>query len=101
VKKATAGAIQHLDFAAKAEGLTPNITNHATPVAAALREASQLTDQAIAAAQRARTASDAAEATKIAGEVDALTAKLAEKLQEAQTHMAQMLKAEGLEGAPR
>ena len=101
VKKATANAIQHLEFAAKAEGLTPNISNHATPVAAALRDASQLTDQAIAAAQKARSTADAAEASKLVGELDALTTRLGERLQEAQTHMAQMLKAEGLEGAPR
>ena len=101
VKKATAGAIQHLEFAAKAEGVTANITTHAAPVAASLSDVGRWTDQAIAVAQKARAASDAAEATTLVAELDSLTTQIVGGLQQAQSHMGQMLKGEGLEGAPR
>ncbi len=101
VKKATAGAIQHLEFASKAEGVTANITAHAALVAAALSDVGRWTDEAIAVAQKTRAASDAAEASKLVAELDSLTTQIAGGLQEAQNHMGQMLKGEGLEGAPR
>jgi hypothetical protein len=101
VKKATAGAIQHLGFAAKAEGITPNITDHAAPVAAALGDVARWTDQAIAVGQRARAAADQAEAANLVGELDSLMTQITAGLQQAQMHMASMLKGEGLEGAPR
>jgi hypothetical protein len=101
VKKATAGAIQHLEFASKAEGLTANITTHVAPVAAALNEVARWTDQAIAVGQKLRATSDAADGAKLVAELDALTTQIAAGLQQAQSHMAQMVKGEGLEGAPR
>jgi hypothetical protein len=101
VKKAVAGAIQHLEFAAKAEGLTANITAHAAPVAAALKDVAALTDEAVAAGQKVRIATDAAAASVIATELDALTVRIGARLQDAQNQMGQMLKGEGLEGAPR
>jgi hypothetical protein len=101
VKKATAGAMQHLEFATKGEGMTANIANHAAPVSAALADVARLTDQAIAVAQKARAATDAADASKLVGELDSLTTQIASRLQEAQTHMTMMLKGEGLESAPR
>jgi hypothetical protein len=101
VKKAAAGAIQHLDFASKAEGITANITTHATPVAAGLNDVVRWADQAIAVAQKVRAASDSAEASKLVAELDSLTTQVAAALQQAQGHMGQMLKGEGLEGAPR
>jgi hypothetical protein len=101
VKKATAGAMQHLEFATKGEGMTANISAHAAPVSAALAEVARLTDQAIAVAQKAREATDAAEASKLVGELDSLTTQIAAGLQEAQNHMTMMLKGEGLESAPR
>jgi hypothetical protein len=60
-----------------------------------------LTDQAIAVAQKARAATDAAEASKLVAELDSLTTQITAGLQEAQSHMTQMLKGEGLESAPR
>jgi hypothetical protein len=101
VKRATAGAMQHLEFASKAEGVTANITEHAAPAAAALSDVARWTDQAIAVAQKARAASDVAEASKLVAELDSLTTEIAGGLQQAQSHMGQMLKGEGLEGAPR
>lgn len=101
VKKATAGAMQHLEFATKGEGVTANISTHAAPVSAALADVARLTDQAIAVAQKTRAATDAAEASKLVGELDSLTTQIAAGLQEAQNHMTMMLKGEGLESAPR
>jgi hypothetical protein len=101
VKKATAGAIQHLEFATKGEGSTPNIEAHAAPVFAALRDVARSTDEAITVAERARAASDAGEASKLVSELDSLMTQITAALQQAQTHMAEMVKVEGLEGAPR
>jgi len=101
VKKATAGATQHLEFATKGEGMTANISAHAAPVSATLANVARLTDQAIAVAQKARAATDAAEASKLVAELDSLTTQITAGLQEAQSHMTQMLKGEGLESAPR
>jgi hypothetical protein len=101
VKKAVAGAIQHLEFATKAEGLTANITSHASPVSAALHDVALWTDEAVGLAQKARASADATEAAKLLSDLDAMTTKIADRLQEAQSHMSQMVKAEGLEGAPR
>jgi hypothetical protein len=101
VKKATAGAIQHLEFASKAEGVTANITTQAAAVAMALNEVSRSTDEAIAVAQKVRAASDQATGSTLVAELDALTTQIASGLQQAQTHMGQMVKGEGLEGAPR
>jgi hypothetical protein len=101
VKKATAGAIQHLDFASKAEGITANITAQAGPVSGALNDVARWTDEAVGIAQKARAAADLSEISKQVSELDTLTAKITVGLQQAQTHMGQMLKGEGLEGAPR
>jgi len=102
VKKAAAGALQHLDFAANADGTTVNITTHAAQVSSSLSNVLQWVDQAIAAAQRIRAATDAAEAARIAADLDALMRRISDEgLQQAQTHMGLILKTEGLLGAPR
>ncbi len=102
VKKAATGALQHLDFAAKADGATPNVTTHAVQVSASLSNVLQWVDQAIAAAQKIRAATDTAEGLRSAADLAALTLRISDEgLQEAQTHMGLMLKAEGLLGAPR
>src|SRR2546427_4953942 len=105
VKKAAAGALQHLDFAAresKTGGATENITTHAAQVSSSLSNVLQWVDQAIAAAQRIRAATDAAEAAGPAADLAALMLRISDEgLQQAQTHMGLILKAEGLLGAPR
>lgn len=102
VKKAAAGALQHLDFAAKADGATASITTHAVQVSSSLTNVLQWVDQAIATAQKVRAAADAAEAAAPAADLVALTLRISDDgLQRAQTHMGLMLKAEGLVGAPR
>ena len=102
VKKAAAGALQHLDFAANADGTTVNITTHAAQVSSSLSNVLQWVDQAIAAAQRIRAATDAAEAAGPAADLAALVLRISDEgLQQAQTHMGLIMKAEGLLGAPR
>jgi len=102
VRKATAGALQHLDFAAHAEGATAAITSHAAAASASLSEAMRLVDEAIGAAEQARSAPDRAAAAAAASRLAALTDDLSGKaLQDAQSHMSIIVKAEGLQGAPR
>jgi hypothetical protein len=105
VKKAAAGALQHLDFAAKAEGASANVKSHAVQVSASLTDAIQWMDQAIATAQKIRAAGSAAEAAPLTKELVALTTQIVEGeggLTEAQTQMRLMMKGEGLlENMPR
>ena len=102
VRKAAAGALQHLDFAARAEGATPSITTHAASASSSLSAALRLVDEAVAAAQRIRAATEPAAAAAAAAELAALTGEISgTELQDAQAHLAAMLKAEGLAGAPR
>ena len=102
VKKAAAGARQHLDFAARADGATSSITTHGGDVSSLLANVLQWVDQAIAAAQKIRGTSDAGEAAGAAADLAALTERISDEgLQQAQTRMAVLLKAEGLAGAPR
>jgi hypothetical protein len=102
VKRAAAGALQHLDFAARAEGATASVTQYAAKVSPTLSAMLEWVDEAIAAAQRIRTATDAAEAARAAADLANLTLRISDDgLQPAQTDMGLMLKAEGLLGMPR
>jgi hypothetical protein len=102
VKKAAAGALQHLDFAVKAEGATASITTHAAQVSSSLSNVLQWVDQAIAAEQKIRMATDRTEAAGPAADLAALTLRINDEgLQPAQSHMGLMMKAEGLLGMPR
>jgi len=77
-------------------------STHAAQVSSSLSNVLQWVDQAIAAAQRIRAATDAAEAARIAADLDALMRRISDEgLQQAQTHMGLILKTEGLLGAPR
>jgi hypothetical protein len=102
VKQAAAGAAQHLDFAVKAEGATVNITTYAARVSSSLEHVQQWIGEAVAAAQKTRTATDVAEAAQSAAELVALTLRISDDgLRPASTEMGLLLKAEGLAGAPR
>jgi hypothetical protein len=87
VKKAAVGALQHLEFATKAEGATASITTHAAHVSSSLSSVLQGVDQAVAAAKSIRAATDAAEAARLAADLVALTLRISEGLRLAQTHM--------------
>ena len=102
VRKAAAGALQHLDFAARAEGATATITTHAPQVSSSLSNVLRWVDQAVAAAQRIQAATDAAKAAGSAADLAALVQRISQEgLEQAQTQMGLILKAEGLLGAPR
>jgi len=102
VKKAVAGAQQHLDFAVSAEGVTPNIKMHAVDVAASLKDVLQWTDQAIAAAQKVRAANTVSEAAIPADELYRLVTQINQSgLARAKAEMDLLMKGEGLENAPR
>jgi hypothetical protein len=101
-KKAAAGALQHLELAVKAEGATDRIAKHAAAVAPLLSTVLPRIDEAVAAAQAVRTATDAGEASRAAADLVALTLRISDEiLQRAQAEMTLMLKAEGLFGMPR
>src|SRR5439155_17580802 len=102
VKKAAAGALQHLEFAVQAEGATANIKMLAMKVSALLNDVLQWTDRAITIAQKIRTAASAPEAATMANELATLTKQISEGgLQQAKTNMDLIMKREGLENAPR
>jgi hypothetical protein len=118
VKKAVAGARQHLDIAVGSEGVTANIKTHAAHVSAALANVAQWTDESIALATEIRGATVEAHAASALSRLIALTTAIGEGvdgdkdgqvgwqagdggLQQAQAHMRLMMKGEGLEHAPR
>jgi len=102
VKKATAGAQQHLDFAAKADGATAIVTTRAAEVSSSLASVVEWLGEAIAVAQRIQSATDLADARRSAADLAALTQRISDAgLQPALTAMNLILKAEGLLGAPR
>ena len=101
VRNATVGALQHLDFAVKADGATAAVTTHAAQVSASLSDALQSVERAVAIVQRIRVATDVADARQSAVDLAAVTRRLSDEGQQAQTSMSLILKAEGLLGAPR
>ena len=102
VKKAASGALQHLEFAVKAEGASANIQTHASRASASLNDVLQWTGQALTTARKIRDANSAPEAAMLANELATLTKRISEAgLQQAKTTMDLMMKGEGLENAPR
>jgi hypothetical protein len=113
VKKAAAGALQHVQFAAKTEGVSKNLQTHSGHVTASLEDVVQWTDAAIATAQKIRAATTAAAAAPLVTELVQQTAAIvggmdANKdgkigwqtgeggLEQAQMHMGFLMKGEGL-----
>ena len=102
VKKAVSGAVQHLELAVQAEGVTANIKTHAAQVSTALNSVLQSTDQAVNMAQKIRQSMSASEAAALVNDLAALTKDISERgLQQAKASMDLMMKGEGLENAPR
>jgi hypothetical protein len=102
VKKATAGALQHLEFAVNGEGSSTNIKTYATRVFASLTNVMNWTDQAITIAQKITASNSAPEAAALASELSRLTNQISDEgLQQAKTDMDSMMKDEGLENTPR
>src|ERR671912_2084142 len=59
VKRAAAGALEHIQLAAKSTGASPNVQTHATHVSGSLGNVAGWNDQAIATAQKIRAAKSA------------------------------------------
>jgi hypothetical protein len=102
VKKATTGALQHLELAVNAEGTTANIKSHANLVVASLQDVLLWTDHAATAALKIRAAKSASEAIPLVNELSTLTKQIGERgLRQAKTEMDLLMQGEGLENAPR
>jgi len=102
VRKAVAGALQHLELAAHADGATTVIVTHAAVASGSLSNVLQLVDQAVAVAQRLRAATDMRDAAALAADLVTLTRNISDHgLREAQAELELILKAEGILGAPR
>jgi hypothetical protein len=113
VKRAAAGASQHIQLAAKTEGASKGVQTHAGHVTASLADVTQWTDAAIATAQKIRAATTAAEAAPLVAELITQTNNIANGvdankdgsigwqtgeggLAQANQHMMLMMKGEGL-----
>jgi hypothetical protein len=113
VKRAVAGALQHVQLAATSDGASDIVKTHAVHVTASLENVAQWTDQAIAIARKLLAAKDVATGQPFVDELVALTAQIAAGidanndgqvgwqageggLRQAQTHMRLMMKGEGL-----
>ena len=113
VKRAIAGALQHVQLAAKSDGASDNVKTHATHVTASLENVAKWTDEAIATTRKLLQAKDVGGGQVL---VDELTAQIGQiaigtdangdgqtgwqtgegGLRQANTHMRLMMKGEGL-----
>jgi hypothetical protein len=113
IKRAIAGALQHVQLAAKSEGASDNVKTHAAHVTASLENVAKWTDEAIATARKLLEAKDVGGGQVL---VDDLTAQIGQiaigidangdgqtgwqtgegGLRQATAHMRLMMKGEGL-----
>ncbi len=113
VKRAAAGAANHIQLAAKTEGASKGVQTHAGHVTASLADVTQWTDAAIATAQKIRAATSASEAAPLVAELITQTNNISNGvdtdkngtigwqtgeggLAQANQHMMLMMKGEGL-----
>jgi hypothetical protein len=73
IKRAVAGALQHVQLAAKSEGASDNVKTHAAHVIASLENAAKWTGEAIATARKLLEAKDVGGGQVL---VDELTAQI-------------------------
>ena len=113
IKRAVAGALQHVQLAAKSEGASDNVKTHAAHVSASLENVAKWTDEAIATARKLLEAKDVGGGQVL---VDELTDQIGQiaigtdangdgqtgwqtgegGLRQANTHMRLMMKGEGM-----
>lgn len=113
VKRAVAGALQHVQLAVKSDGASDNVKTHAAHVVASLENVAKWTDEAIAAAQKVLVATNVAQGQppvtdleELAGYINAGSDANGDGqigwqtgeggLAQARTHMRLMMKGEGL-----
>lgn len=113
IKRAVAGALQHVQLAVKSDGASDNVKTHAAHVIASLENVAKWTDEAIATVRKLLEAKDVGGGQVL---VDELTAQIGQiaigtdangdgqtgwqtgegGLRQANTHMRLMMKGEGL-----
>ena len=113
IKRAAAGALQHVQLAARSDAASDNVKTHGAHVIASLENVAKWTDEAIATARNLLEAKDVASGQVL---VDQLTAQIGQLaigtdangdgqtgwqsgeggLRQANTHMRLMMKGEGL-----
>jgi hypothetical protein len=113
IKRAVAGALQHVQLAAKSEGASDNVKTHATHVIASLENVAKWTDEAIATTRKLLLAKSVGDGQALIDELTYLTEQIAKGLDanndgqigwqtgegglpQAQMHMRLMMKGEGL-----
>jgi hypothetical protein len=113
IKRAVAGALQHVQLAAKSEGASDNVKTHAAHVTASLENVAKWTDEAIATTRKLLQAKTVGDGQALIDELTYLTEQIATGLdansdgqvgwqtgegglRQAQTHMRLMMKGEGL-----
>lgn len=113
VKRAVAGALQHVQLAARSDGASDNVKLHAAHVTASLENVSKWTDEAIATTRKLLDAKDVGGGQVLIDELTALIGQIAigtdansdgqtgwqageGGLRQANTHMRLMMKGEGL-----
>jgi hypothetical protein len=95
-KRAAAGALQHVGFAAAVENASPSVKSHASAVSATLTKAIAAIDRGISAAQSIRGSGSAADAAAAIADLQSIVDDLGRSLQESDQEMHAMMKAEGL-----
>lgn len=113
IKRAVAGALQHVQLAAKSEGASDNVKTHAAHVTASLENVAKWTDEAIATTRKLLQAKAVGDGQTLVDELTYLTEQIATGvdanndgqvgwqtgeggLRQAQTHMRLMMKGEGM-----
>lgn len=113
MKKAALAAATHIELAAKAQGVSPNVVTHSMHVATAARSAAARADQVIAMAQKIQAAMTAEEAAALVNQLGPLAQQILSGvdansdgrvtweqaeggLQQAQEHVTLMLAGEGV-----
>jgi hypothetical protein len=96
VKRAAAGALQHVGFAAAAEGASASVKARAGVVSGKLTETNAALERAIAAAQNIRAATSPVDGAALARELLTLIGEIGAGFDQAQQEMRAMMKGEGL-----
>ena len=95
-KRAAAGAVQHVGFAAAVDNASATVKSHASRVNTALADAIAAIDRGVAAAQNIRAAGSAADAVSVGRDLQSIVDDIASALQRSEQEMRLMMKAEGL-----
>ena len=77
IKRAVAGALQHVQLAAKSEGASDNVKTHASHVIASLENVAKWTDEAIATTRKLLQAKSVGDGQALVDELTYLTEQIA------------------------